>query len=395
MTDAQPPPARPPYRPSRTWGRRLIAAADGAAVVDALVAAGRTVGVEDLAASLGLTVPRARAAVRAAQARRLVEVTGDGVTRRPRPAGAVLAVDVGGTKIRAALADRHGEVVAELVVPAAQRGLVDQIAQVQTDLVDRAGPGVGPVLAGCVGIPACYDPVADRAWNAGNLPELYELRPAKALRAALGLPVVLAQDVRLAAAGERWRGRAKGRDDFVVLCLGTGVALGIVINAEVYGGGQGGAGEISYLPLGNDPFAAEHRDRGPYEDAVSGPALARRYAGETPPAGPGQGAREARLVFEAAATGDAAAARVLDREAELLAMGIAAVTATIDPQLVVLAGGLGSNPALLDPVRRHIGRLLHRPPAIEPSPLAHRGPLHGAIAVALASVPPARAAQTA
>ncbi|GAA1798488.1 ROK family protein [Planosporangium flavigriseum] len=384
MSDARPAGA-PTYtagrRPSRTWGRWLIAAADAAAVVDAARVASGAIGLGDLRP---LSRSRARAAVRALQARGLVETRGDSVSLRPRPAGTVLAVDVGGTKIMAALADLHGGVIDELIVPTTQQDLAGQIASVRDELTRRAGPAAGPVLAAGVGVPASYDPVADRAWSAGNVPELHEIRPAAALERALGLPVAVAQDVRMAAVGERWRGRGKGSDDFVVLCIGTGVAMGIVLGGEVFGGGRGSAGEICYLPLGNDPFAAEHRERGAFEDAVAGPAVAKRFAAES---GAERSDHDARVVFQAAAAGDPTAARVLERQAELLAMGISVIVSTLDPSLVILGGGLGSNAALLGPVRQHAQRLAHRPPAIEPSPLAHRGPLHGSVAVALATVP--------
>jgi predicted NBD/HSP70 family sugar kinase len=384
MSDAQPAEAVTASldgRSSRAWGRRLIAAADAAAVVDAIAAAGGRLALDDLQF---LSRSRAGAVACELESRGVATTAGDGVTLRPRPAGTVLAVDVGGTKTMVALTDLYGNVLEEIVTPTAQQGLADQIAAVRDELTRRAGGDAGPVLAGCVGIPATYDPVSDRAWSAGNLPELYEMNPAAALERALGMPVAVAQDVRLAAVGERWRGRAKGHDDYVVLCIGTGVAMGIVLGGEVFGGARGGAGEICYLPLGNDPFAAEHRDRGAFEDAVSGPAVARRFAIE---AGAEQCVGDARVVFDAAAAGDPTAERVLDRQAELLAMGISVIVSTLDPQLVVLGGGLGSNPALLAPVRHHAQRLAHEPPAIEPSPLAHRGPLHGAIAVALANVP--------
>jgi predicted NBD/HSP70 family sugar kinase len=185
---------------------------------------------------------------------------------------------------------------------------------------------------------------------------------------------------------ERWRGAGRACDDFVVLCLGTGVSLGMIVRGQVYEG-RGAAGELCYLPVGNDPFAPEHRIRGPYEDAVSGPALARHYAQAVGASDPT--ARDARIVLEAAAAGEDVAVRVMERETMLLSLGITSVCAVLDPPLVVLGGGLGSSDALREPVKRDVQRLVPHPPEICTSPLGPRGPLLGAVAAALAAVPDA------
>jgi predicted NBD/HSP70 family sugar kinase len=293
-------------------------------------------------------------------------------------------VDVGGSKIHAALADLHGQVLAETVVATGQVDVAGQVASVLKQL--SAGlAGDDELLAACVGIPASYDSRADRAWNAGNLSELCRVNPSAELERALGVDVTVTQDVRLAAVGERWRGHGRGRDDFAVMCVGTGVAMGLVLDGRVHEG-RGAAGELCYLPIGNDPFSPDHRERGPYEDAVSGPALAKRFARASGSDGAGD-ARDARRVFQAAAAGDPVAARALAEEEQLIALGISTISSMLDLPLVVLGGGLGSRASLLDPVRSYVHQLLPDPPRIESSPIAHRGPLLGAVALALAAVP--------
>ncbi len=365
-------------------------------LLDAIRASEGNRSLKVIRSSIGLDQPKFVAALRRLERRSLVERThaGGGVSAthvalRSRPEGVVLAVDVGGTKLRAALADAHGQVIDQTVVPTVQSNITEQVFDLYQELLRRSGPGTR-VATACVGIPAPYDSMTDSAWNAGNLPVLAGSLPAASLTKALGMPVVVAQDVRLAAVGERWCGHARGLDDFVVICVGTGIGMGIVVNAELYGGGLGGAGEICFLPLGSDPFAPENQVRGPYEEAISGPALARHYAltagFDDVPDGP---LIDARGLFEAAGRGEEKAAAELERAASLLALGIMSVKACLDPGLVVVGGGVGSNPALLGPVRRQVARLTDRSPRIETSPLMDRGPLMGAIAVALGRVPEA------
>jgi glucokinase len=372
---------------SRIPARGYVGDADILAVLDAILASGGSVTVQELRRSISLPRPKLSAALRSLEQRGLIAREANSrnrVSLKPIPDGFVLAVDLGGTKLRAALADLHGNLLEDVTVPTVQTDITAQVVKLYDQLLKRSGRRAQGARAACVGIPAPYDPEGDSAWNVGNLPVLAESRPAASLARALEMPIVIAQDARLAAIGERWRGHARGLDDFVVICVGTGIGMGIVLNGELYGGGLGGAGEICFLPLGNDPFAPEHQVRGPFEDAVSGPALGRHYAealgwsgnGASPPP-------DARAMFEAAAKGDALAVGEVQRAARLLALGIASVKATLDPELVVLGGGVGSNPGLLEPVRRNLERLTSRTPRLETSPLTSGGPLVGGIAIAL------------
>jgi glucokinase len=377
--------AAPWPRPvSRDAGHDLVLAADAGAALDAVVRDHGRSSVDDVVRATGLTSERTEIVLQGLYHRGLLRPEDDGVVLLPRPSGSVLAVDVGGTKVRAALADLHGTVHEEIVAATSQTDLPHQIAELLDQLRQRVGSSLAPVRAAGIGIPASYSQASDTAWNAGNLLQLTRIRPAEAFRRVLDMPVTIAQDVRLAAVAERWRGAGRACDDFVVLCLGTGVSLGIIVRGQVYEG-QGSAGELCYLPLGNDPFAAEHRLRGPYEDAVSGPALARRYAEATGAAD--VSARDARVVLDAAAAGEHVAVGVMEREAMLLSLGITSVCAVLDPGLVVLGGGLGSSDALREPVERDVQRLMPRPPKIRTSPLGHRGPLLGAVTAALVAVP--------
>jgi predicted NBD/HSP70 family sugar kinase len=253
-----------------------------------------------------------------------------------------------------------------------------------------------------VGVPGVYDPDADRVSASPNLPLLSEVQVGAALEQALGMPVVLDNDVNLAAAGERWRGLAADRDHFVSISIGTGIGMGIVINGEIYRGGRGAAGEIDFLPIGVDPFdgwrglplrTASSRSaprtgwsgHGPLESASTGPAIIQRLQQRL-----AEGAATSltqkdgvAAIFRAAEEGDPMAAALVDEEARTVALGIVTVAAVLDPQLVVLGGGVGSNPGLLEPVRSYVAELFPRRLDIRTSALGDAAAFHGAIAVGL------------
>ena len=120
-------------RRHRSSGAELVLAADDAAVLDAVNARGTSTACE-LASAVGLTVPRARTCTRRLAHRGLVGLRGSEVHSLPAPRGRVLAVDVGGSKIHAALADLHGQVLAETVVATGQVDVAGQVASVLKQL---------------------------------------------------------------------------------------------------------------------------------------------------------------------------------------------------------------------------------------------------------------------
>jgi glucokinase len=364
----------------------LVSAAEALTVLDIIRASVRSAVPEDFVEATVRPSVRAHRAIRTLERRGLIERDGGGergpsLRLRPRPSGWVLGVDVGGTKVRAGLANAHGEVVTEIVQPTSRGELGRQLASLHHELCGMAGAADARARAACIGIPAVYDADLDQASKADNLPELLQRGPKAMFTEALGMPVHVVQDTRLAAVGEKWRGWARGWDDYVVICIGTGISMGIVVNGEVLGGGRGAAGEIGDLPLGDDLLTRQSRD-GRFEDTVSGPGIARRYAMSSPRAAD-HPVTDSMGVFDAALEGDPIALRHVEHAAALIGLGIAVIGAILDPGLVVLGGGVGSNPALLGLVRDRADRLMARPPQIETSALGGAGSLFGAVAIAL------------
>lgn len=305
-------------------------------------------------------------------------------------AGYVFGVDLGGTKIRAGLADLYGTVLEQFVEPTARHrhsNMVDLLSEMLDAVLRRTGVDGSLVRAAALGVPGVYEPGSDTITGAYNLPPL-ESGVAAASVQALGIPLMIDNDVNLAAVGECWRGHANDCTDYVVIAIGTGVGMGVVINGEVHRGANGAAGEIGLLPLGvDDSFGGARDDGGPYESVASGIGALRylRRLVET------QGEATSLTVdstlsdaLEAAARGDNLGLKFVDHQARLIALGVGSVCSVLDPQLVVLGGGLGANPILLPPVRQYVEVLLRRFPRIEVSGLGDRAGFYGAIAMGLA-----------
>ncbi len=296
-------------------------------------------------------------------------------------AALVVGLDLGARFLRGAICDLSGEIRARQDVEikgADAEGTLDATAALQTSLVHAAGLDPELVDGVVVGVPGVVDVAGGGKLRlATNIPGL-EGRPFGAeLRERLGLPVTLENDINLAAVGERWRGIARGIDNFVFLSVGTGMGAGLVLGGELHRGRHGAAGEIDFTLAGLD----ENVD----PSALEVSALAARLAGqqlETTLAPP----YEARAIFDSARGGDALGSAVVEEVARRIALNITPIAAVADVELVVLGGGIGTNgDLLLDPVRRRLAAWLPFPPEVKISTVGDAAVLTGALAVGLRS----------
>jgi glucokinase len=295
----------------------------------------------------------------------------------PETAPSVLAVDVGGTGIKAARLDAAANVVdqAERPTPVAD-GPAAVVAAVRAAARELAGPDV---VAAAVVVPGAVDVATGTARYAANI-GWHDVPLRDLLTADLGIPVAVEHDVRAAGLAERMLGRARGVADGLIVVVGTGIA-GVVVSGGVAVRGDADlAGEIGHVPVHPEGEVCACGQRGCLETYASAAAIARRYRAR------GGALAEASAREIAAARGsDPVAAQVWDEATEALGIALASYTMLLDPQLVVLAGGLATaGAALLDPVRAALaGRLTWRPaPSVVLSPLGARAGQLGAAILA-------------
>jgi predicted NBD/HSP70 family sugar kinase len=294
-------------------------------------------------------------------------------------AALVLGLDLGARFLRGAICDLEGEVRARQDVEVGGAGaasaVLDAFAALRDSLVVASGLPAQRIDSAVVGVPGVTSGNG-RVRLAGPVPGLEGMDVAAELGQRLGVPVAVENDVNLAAVGERWRGVARGVDDFTFLSVGTGLGAGLVLRGELQRGQHGAAGEIDFVRAGLE------RDIDPCAAALS--AFAERLAtegeAETVMAAP----YDARDVFAAARAGDALARRVVDEEARRIALHIVPIASVADVALVVIGGGIGANgDLLLQPVRTLLAEWLPYPPRVEISSLGDAAVLTGALAVGL------------
>jgi predicted NBD/HSP70 family sugar kinase len=292
--------------------------------------------------------------------------------------------------VSAAVADVTGRRVAE--VSGNPNGADDPVELVRGTIeraCARAGIEVTRLSALVIGSPGVVDPRTGDPRLAVNLPAWHE-GALDALKDAWRKPVVIENDVNLAAMAERADGAAAGADDFVLVWLGVGLGLATILGGRLHRGTAGAAGEIGYLPVHGAPLHTDirHPASGGFQSLAGGSAvreLAAKhgFAAQTP-------AEAVRAAISA--VGEPGSAGVfLDELAHRVAVGVASVCVVLDPGLVVLGGEVGraGGPALADRVAAAVASIWPSRPRVVPTGVPGEPVLRGAM---LAAVSQARAA---
>jgi len=354
----------------------------------------------EIAAATKLSKPTVSAAVNRLEQGGLVRAAGTRAGQRGRKpvsyvvssrAGFVVGGDIGGSNLRVAAADLFGEPICDLKQPTAKdgsRAVGAQVLRMVSEVIDRASDVHGPPLALGIASPGVVDQASGRVTSlAYNIVPEGGFDPLEVLRDRFDLPVLVENNVNLAAVGEQWFGLARGVSTMVFIAIGAGIGMGIIVDDEVVRGAHGAAGEIAYLPLVGDPFNPRHRLHGGLEDEIGATGIVTAFNEHRRSDDPELAS--VHEVFDLAVGGSTAARAVVDEVASRLGTAIATICAILDPELVVLGGGIGASSLLLRPVRGAAAALVPITARVETSLLGARAALQGAIALAL------RAARTA
>jgi predicted NBD/HSP70 family sugar kinase len=343
----------------------------------------------DIARQTGLSKPTVTVALTSLMEHGAVRESGH-VTGRKGPVAVLYAVDprcawavgvdLGHDRVRVAVADVTGEVRGrgERLVPRDPVALVREVVDLASDASAQAGIALADVTQLVVGVPAVVGPDGRTLSYAEGLPAAGR-GLGQALAEALPAPVLLENDVNLAALAEQATGHGVGLEDFLLVSLGYGLGLGIVIGGRLHRGAAGAAGEAGYLPGPADTAA---HARPPLRRDLLEHSIGARYITARGRA-LGLGEQTPKAIFELARAGDRAAMEIVDETAGRIAYVIACAAPLIDPELVVLGGAIGANgDLLLDPVSDHLAGLSPFRPRIVSSALGADAVLLGATAKA-------------
>lgn len=307
--------------------------------------------------------------------------------------GYVVGIDIGAEKILAGVAGLDGHLMAlERKATHDIRGK-SAILKTTRDSVRRATARAGAeparVLVTLVGTPGVISPQTRRVTLAPQILGWDGTDPYQELELPVAGRIEVRRQADLSALAELAFGAARGVSNLLYVHVGIGVGGALVIGGHLYGGNDGAAGEIGYMPIefGETPPAGS--GFGTFEWAAGGSAFA-RVGSKAALGAAGARLRElaggdpdnvtAVTIFAAAAEGDRAGLMIARQMANRLAAGIAAAVCVVNPELTVISGGISlAGKLLLEMVSERISQIVPVMPKLALSSLGEESVALGAI----------------
>jgi predicted NBD/HSP70 family sugar kinase len=256
-------------------------------------------------------------------------------------------------------------------------GLLTDLIREQIDGAARQGL---PLLGVGVAVPGVVEPETGTLRMSVRL-GWTGLPLAATLRDALGVPVLVDNDISAVTAAERLYGPGADCADFLLVAIGQGIGLGMVLDGAPYRGADGAAGEFGHLPVLPDGPVCSCGNRGCLETQVSTESLLRR-ATELGILSPGEELDQLGL---AAAQGSPVAVALLAEAGELLGRALAGAVNLLGPRLVIVIGEIAPLwPRLAEPFSRALGA--HLLPCVRQTRIDVRPWDDGLIAAAAAGI---------
>jgi glucokinase len=302
---------------------------------------------------------------------------------------AVLAIDIGGTKLAVGVVDEEGRVLETRRAPnpnppagdgeAVLRALLALIDELETDRAELIGVGVG-----------CGGPMH---WPSGevsplNIPSWRDFPLRDRLAEEFGLPVHIHNDAICVAVAEHWRGAGMGADNVLGMVVSTGVGGGLILGGRLINGATGNAGHIGHAIVHEFEPQCRCGAIGCLEAIASGPNLSAWAHGQGWREEHSPEQRTGQDLVDDARRGDAIALTAMRRAGRALGIGIATATTLCDLQVVAIGGGFSqAGPLLFDPLeaslRERIGLEYARAVRVVPAGLGQESGLVGAAALIL------------
>jgi len=263
-----------------------------------------------------------------------------------------VGVDVGGTKIMAALVRKSGKIVARnrRSTPRGRspEAVVLAILDAVGGLLKEAGVRRRQIRAIGIGVPGVVDVEAGRVVVTPNM-NLTGVDLGSYVQERFRVPVALGNDVNLGTLGEKWMGAARYARSAVGIFVGTGIGAGIIIGGKLYRGSREAAGEIGHIVMQVGGPVCGCGNRGCLEALASRTAIERDIrdavaAGKktclTKFAGSRLKVIRSRVLRRALDENDALAKRIVHKAAETIGYACLTVRHLLDPEVIVLGGGV-------------------------------------------------------
>jgi len=264
----------------------------------------------------------------------------------------IVGIDLGGTAVKIGILNQEYDILAQTSFPTgaarAYGQVIADMGKTAMALLAENGYGWEDCLGAGVGSPGTVDSENGIVLYSNNI-RWDHVPLAEELKKYLPMPVYADNDANCAALGEVVKGAAKGYGNAVLLTLGTGVGGGIVIGGKIFGGGHPGGAELGHIKNGSEGRKCTCGRYDCLEAYCSAMALqndAKRVAAQHPESllrelcGHNLERMNAKMPFDAAASGDACGKRLVENYIGHLADGITDIANIFRPDIIVLGGGV-------------------------------------------------------
>jgi glucokinase len=307
-------------------------------------------------------------------------------THSTKEPGCVVGVDVGGTNLRLALADLRGTILTRWSSSAVglrgPEAVIERICAGVSLMLQEVSIPQESLRSIAIGVPGVADVERGIVIATSYLMGWKDVPLRALLESELNVPVVVDNDVNMAAIGEQWAGSARDAKDFVFLALGTGIGAGIVLNGNLHRGSSWAAGEIGYMLLPGAAQMPETSDQpGALESMIGGEGIKAQWkkfrsAEET--------ALNSTEIFDLALDGNPRAQALLHQSATMLAQAVYNISLILNCPLFVLGGTVGLHSALCDAAQKVLDRwIVPGNPRLVRSTLGTEAQLMGSLCFAL------------
>ncbi len=289
-----------------------------------------------------------------------------------------VGLDVGAMSMKGGVVNGLGQPLANVNLPTeAHRGQefgLERMCETIRQAVAAANLKMSDITAIGVATPGPLDIPAGLILDPPNLKLWHHVPVREHIQNAFQLPTAFQNNANAAALGEHWTGVGKGVRNMVLFTLGTGIGGGIIIDGQILEGRHSHGGELGHMRIElTNPRPCGCGRRGCLEAYGSAASVVRRCQEALLQAGaesallesfPDPKSLTARDVFDAAAAGDALAAKIVEETAFYLAVGATNLMHSIDPDMIVFSGGLtAAGKGFLNRIRQNVRKLAFPVPA--------------------------------
>ncbi len=273
---------------------------------------------------------------------------------------AIIAVDLGGTRIRAARLNQNLDIEArEETLTETERGL-DYTLERFKSMVRSVWPTDGTPVTGIgVSSPGPLNPITGVIVAPPNLKGWHNVPLGDILHETFGVPVYIGNDANVAGLAETIMGAAQGFRHVIFITVSTGIGSGMICDGKMLLGKTGLGAEAGHIIIQSSPEPIR------LEPETAGPALALK-AKSSIEAGKQSVISDmvkgdlsqisGATVGKAAQSGDALALEIVHEAGRVLGLGMVSLLHLFNPEIIVFGGGVSDNlgELLFAPMRESI-----------------------------------------